>query len=86
MKGGVPLKWRRNMPYPRPKKGDKRTRIKFAWLPTQIGSDQTVWLENYLIEEFWCVDGQQRVLKPSGLVIYQGDGWRIERVFAQGKN
>lgn len=79
------MKWRRNIEYPRPKSGDKRTRVKFAWLPTDMQGDQTVWLEYYFIEESWREHGETEVLGPYSKIIYQGSGWRVVRLFAQPK-
>lgn len=80
------MRWRRDTPYPRPKSREKRIRPRFAWWPTHVDNDQTVWLEFFFIEDEWREDGEKDVLAPSGAYItYQGSGWRPLRVFAQRK-
>ena len=37
-----------------PKNGDKRTIIKFAWLPVQINDSVKVWLEAYRENQIYC--------------------------------
>lgn len=41
------MKWSRK---PRPKQGDRRTRLVFAWFPFRI-ADTVVWLERYTVHE-----------------------------------
>jgi len=44
------MKWKTET---EPQPGDLRTRVKFAWWPTQIDDTTVVWLESYTIQEEW---------------------------------
>jgi len=50
------------MTWNRPKVGDRRTKVKFAWIPICIGT-QCVWLERVTIHEEYKYYGREPLVK-----------------------
>lgn len=82
------MRWRRDVQFPRPRSGETRTRVKFAWIPENVEGDQTVWLEFYLITEQWNEFSEDLSLSKhsnGARIVATAACWRPIRVFAQPK-
>jgi hypothetical protein len=38
---------------PKPKRGDRREHIRFAWLPRRLDDGYTVWMETYSVTQVY---------------------------------
>lgn len=63
----------------KPKEGDMRQHIRFAWWPTKI-ADKLIWLEKYIIIEKFVIRERIHAFQGYGFLKVKGGGWdEVER-------